>query len=100
MGILLGLGNAQVAQVQAAHHVGKDVVHRLRRDDDWQPEILVILRHADVMEIFGNAIARKSGVQIGRSRKVASTLLVQSAVASQSASNLPYAIGPEIKADA
>jgi hypothetical protein len=53
MRIFLGLGHTQVAHVETAHHVGQDIRHRFRWNHHRQAEILVILRHADIVQIFG-----------------------------------------------
>ena len=52
------------------------------------------------MQILRNAVARNRGVEIGRARKIAATLRIQSAVARQRARDLADAVGAEIETDA
>ena len=64
VGIFFGFGHAQVAEIHLAHHIGENVVHRLRRDDDGQAELFVIASHANVVQILGYAVAWDGGVEI------------------------------------
>ncbi len=54
MGVLFGLGYAEVAEVGLRHEVGEEVIHRFGRDDDGELEVLVVLGHADVVEVGGD----------------------------------------------
>ena len=100
VGVLFGLGDAQVAQIHLAHHVGENVVHRLRRDDHRQREFLVILGHADIFQILGDAVAGDRRVEIIGSLQVPARLLGEPAGAGESTSNLAYAVGAEVEAKA
>ena len=51
---LLSLSHAQVAQLVRGENVGEDVVHRLGQNDERQLVELVVLRHADVVQVLGN----------------------------------------------
>lgn len=55
MGVLLRLGYAEVAKVCLRHEVGEEIIHRLGGDDDGELEVFVVLRHADVVEVGGDA---------------------------------------------
>ena len=100
MRILLGLGHAQVAHAAVGHHVGQDVGQRLRRRNHRQREMLVVLRHADVGEIFGNAVARNLAVQVFSAFQFTAILGSEVAVARQAARDLPGAVGAEVEIDA
>ena len=62
--------------------------------------MFVILRHADVGQIFRHAIARNGLVEFFGAWQIASVLCVQSAVARQSARNLARAVGAKVETDA
>ena len=100
VGVLLGLGDAQVAHVEVGHDVGQDVAERLGRRNDRQGEVLVVLRHADVGQVFGNAIARDDGVEFVGAFEFAAILRGEVAVAGQAAGNLAGAVGAEVEIDA
>ena len=100
MRIFLRLSHAQVAHVQSAHDIRQNVCHGLRRNHHRQVEILVIPGHANVLQILRHAVTRNGCVEIGRARQIAPALLVQSAVAAQSARYLAHTVGAKIKANA
>ena len=99
MRILFGFRDAQIAQAGLTHHVGQNVVDRFRRNHDRKREFLVVLGHADVLQILGDAIAGDGGIEIGGAGQVASPLRIQSAVACQSACDLADAVGAEVETD-
>ncbi len=70
VGVLLGLGDAEVAKVGLGHEVGEEVVHGLRGDDDGEFVLLVVLGHTDVVEVFGGLAAGDLGFKFGRIRQV------------------------------
>src|SRR6266542_3031389 len=96
--VFFGFGHAQVSHFGLGHDVGQNVFQRLRPDDYRQAEVLVVSRHAYVMQILGYSVARNSGFQIFGARQVASTLLVQTAVTCESARDLADAVSAKIKA--
>ena len=98
--VLLGLGHAQVAHVAIGHDIRQDIGQRLRRRNHRQGEMLVILRHADVGQVFGNAAARDVVVEIVGAFQFAAVLRREVAVAGQAARDLPRAIGAEVEVDA
>ena len=100
VGVLLGLGYAQIAQVAVGHHVRQDVGQRFGRRDDRQGKVFVVARHADVGQVFGNAVARDDAVEIFPAFEFAAVLRREVAVARQAAGDLPRAIGAKIKVDA
>ena len=100
MRIFLGFGNAQVAEIALTHHVGQDVGHGFGRNDHRQRKFLVVLRHADVVQILGNPVTGDDGVEIGGSGQIGSPFGVQAAVARERAGDLADAVGAEIEADA
>ena len=53
VGELLGFGYAEVAEIRDCHDVGEQVVHGLGGDDDGELVGLVVLRHADVVDLCG-----------------------------------------------
>ena len=63
-------------------------------------ELLVVLRHADVVQVSGHAVARDGGVEIVGAGQIASALRVQPAVAGQRAGDLADAVGAKVEADA
>ena len=65
VGVLLGLGYAEVAEVGLGHEVGEEVVHRLGGDDDGELEVFVVLGHADVVEVGGDGAEGDFGVEFG-----------------------------------
>ena len=65
-----------------------------------QAEILVVLRHADIAQILGHAIARNRGIQIGRTRQIAAAFVIQSAIAGERARDLANPVRTEVEADA
>ena len=64
VGILLRLGDAEIAEAGLREQVGEQVLHRFRQNDHGQREQLVVLRHADVVQILGNLAARNDVVEI------------------------------------
>ena len=66
--IFLCFSNSKIAHIQTAHHIRQDIRHRLGRNHQRQFEILVILRHADILKIVRHAVARDRSVKILRSR--------------------------------
>ena len=100
VGILLRFGDAEIAHVEVRHYVGEDVGQRLRRQDDRQGELLVVLRHADVGQVFGNAVARDRHIEIVGGFEFTAVLLGEAAVAGESAGDLPGTIGAKIEVDA
>ncbi len=100
MGELLGLGDAEVAELVRAENVGEDVVHRLGRDDQGQLVELVVLGHADVVEVLWDRGARNGLVERLPSFEVAAALLVEAAFAGEDAGDLAGAVGAEVEVDA
>ena len=98
--VLLGLGHPQVPHVQPAHDVGQNVRHRLWRNHDRQAEVLVIPRHADIMQILRHPVARHRGIEILRAGQIAAALFVEPTVTRERPRNLPNTVRAEIEADA
>ena len=63
VGVFFGLGDAEVAEIGVGHDVGEEVIHALRGDDDGELEVLVVLGHADVVEVFGDGVEGDLGVE-------------------------------------
>src|SRR4029077_3484977 len=97
--VLLGFRHAQVAQIVFGHHVGENVFERIRRYNKWQRELLVISRHADVFQVFGDAAAGNDGIERLGVGQIAATLGGKAAFTRQAASDLARAIGTKIKVD-
>ena len=100
VGVLLGLGDAEVAEVRLRHEVGQEVVHAFGRDDDREGEILVVLGHADVVEVRGGFSARDFGVELGGFGEVLAAVSGESGVAGEDAGDLAHAIGAVVEVDA
>src|SRR5947209_14381376 len=98
--VFLGFRDPKIAQIQIAHHIGENIGERLGRDDDWQSKFLVILCHADIMQILRHAFTRNCGVKVICSRQVTTSLRSESAVAGECACNLAHPVGAEVEADA
>ena len=62
--------------------------------------MLVVLRHADVGQVFGHAVARDDAVEFGSAFQFGAILRSEVAVAGQAARDLPRAIGTEVEVDA
>ncbi len=65
VGVFLGLGDAEVAEVGLGHEVGEEVVHGLGGDDDGEPVFLVVLGHAEVVEVAGAGGTGYFGLELG-----------------------------------
>ena len=63
-------------------------------------EVLVVARHADVGQIFGDAVARDDAVEFLPAFQFAAVLRGEVAVAAQAARDLPRAVGAEVEVDA
>src|SRR5208283_3400236 len=63
-------------------------------------KILVVPRHANVLQILRHAIARDGYVEFSCARQIAAAFFVQSAVAAQSARHLAHAVGAKVEANA
>ena len=100
MRIFFGLRDAQIAKIHLSHDIGENVVHRFRRNDHGQTEFFVVLGHANVGEIFRDAVARDGGVEIFGAGKIAPSFGVETTVAGESASDLADAVGAKVEADA
>ena len=102
--VLLGLGDAEVAQTSVGHDVGEEVFHRLGWDDDGKVEVFVVLRHADVVDVFGRLIARNLVLQFGCFGQFVSVVGGDAAgdvaVAGEDAGDLTDPVGAEVEADA
>src|ERR1700694_2521795 len=59
--------------------------------------MLVVLRHADIMQIDGNTVSRNYSVKIIRAGQIAPSLRIEPAIASKRACDLAHAIGAKIK---
>ncbi len=81
------------------HHVGQNIFERIRLHHKRQSELLVILRHANVFQVFGDAAARNGGVERFGVGQVAAALRGEAAFAGQAAGDLPSAVGTEIEVD-
>ena len=99
MRVFLGFRDPKIAQIQIAHHIGENIGERLGRDDDWQSKFLVILCHADIMQILRHAFTPNCGVKVICSRQVTTSLRSDSAVAGECACNLAHPVGAEVEAD-
>src|SRR5258705_13940915 len=64
VGVLFGLGYAEVAEIGLRHEIGEEIVHRLGRDDHGGLEVFVVLGHADVVEVGGDFSGRDGGVEV------------------------------------
>src|SRR5262249_2970655 len=91
---------AKIVQIGRSHDIGKNIVQRLRWDNIWQRELLVILGHAQVMQILRNLAAWNYLIQCLSIGQVATVLLGESTVARQHARDLPSAVGAEVEVDA
>src|SRR5258708_19714594 len=74
--------------------------HRFRRNHDRQTEVLVVPRHADIMQTLGNPVARNSRIKLGRARKIAAAFFIEAAIAGKGACNLTDTVSAEVEADA
>src|SRR5438445_12289375 len=81
------------------HYVGQNIFERIRLYDKGQRELLVILRHADVLQVFGESAARNGAVQRFGIRQVAATLRGETAFPGEAAGDLASAVGAEIEVD-
>src|SRR5262249_4277892 len=63
-------------------------------------EFLVVLCHADVVQIPGSARSRNDRIEVIGSGEIPTCLFVKAAVSCQSARYLAYTIRSEVKADA
>src|SRR5207253_4553414 len=100
MGVLLGFGDAQIAQLHLAHDVGENVIQRLRRNHDRQGELLVVAGHRDVMEVLGDAVAGNRGIEIVSAGQITATVRSPPPVSAQRAGDWGYAGGAEVQTDA
>ena len=66
---------------------------------EGQGELLVILRHADVFQVFGNAAARDGCIQRFSVGQVAAALRGEAAFTGQAAGDLAGAVSAEIEVD-
>ena len=103
VGILLGLCDAEVAEVGLGHDVGEDVVHALCWDDDGELEVLVVLGHADVVEVAGNDVEGDLGVEFDGFGEVVSLaadgVVGEAGVAGEDAGDLTDAVGAVVEVD-
>ncbi len=99
MRVFLGFRHAQVAQLVLRHHIGENIPERVRSHYVRQSELLVILRHACVLEPLGNTLPRYGRIQYLRVGEVTTTLGGQTTLPRQAAGNLAGAVGAEIKVD-
>ena len=83
-----------------ARMFAEDVVHRFRQDDERQLVELVVLRHAQVVQILRNLGARNRLVKGFPAIEIAAALLVESAFAGEHAGDLTGAVGAEVEVDA
>src|SRR3989441_4815183 len=74
--IFFSFRDAEIAEIKLGHYVGKNVLQRLGRNHDGERETLIIASHANVVEIFGSAIARDCGIEIAGAGEISSLLLV------------------------
>ena len=99
VGELLRLGGAQIAQIGGGEHIAQNVLHRLRRADDGQLELLVVLGHAGVVQVLGQLGARNRLVERLPCIQVAAALGVQAALAGEDAGHLAGAVGAEVEVE-
>ena len=103
VGVLLGLGYAQVAEVGLGHEVGEEVVHRLGGNDDGELEVFVVLGHADVVEVGGDEVAGDLGVELGGLGELvalaADGICGKAGVAGEDAGDLADAVGAIVEVD-
>src|SRR6266700_4990624 len=97
---LFGLGYAQVAKVVRGENVGEDVVHRLGRDDEGERVELVVLRHADIVQVLRDLAARDDFIERFPRIEVAAAVLVDAALAGEHAGDLTGAVGAEVEVEA
>ena len=100
MRIFLCLRHAQVAQFEPAHYVRQNVRHCFRWNHHRQVEVLVVPRHANILQVLRHALARDCRIQIRSARQIASALCVQPAVAAQRTRDLAHTIGAKVETDA
>src|SRR5262249_49360315 len=62
-------------------------------------ELLVILRHANILEVLRHAVARDRGIERLGIRKIAAASLSQSALPRQAARDLAGAVSTEVEVD-
>ena len=86
------------------HEVGEEVVHRLGRDDDGELEVLVVLGHADVVEVVGGVGAGDLGFELGGFGEVVAAgggeAAGEAGVAGEDAGDLADAVGAVVEVDA
>src|SRR5207302_68229 len=70
-----------------------------RRDHDRQRKVLVISRHADVVQVLGNPVTGDRGIKLSRAGEIGAALRIESAITCQRTGDLPHAVGTEIEAD-
>ncbi len=105
VGVLLGLGDAKVAQVGIGHDVREEIVHRLRRNNHRDGEVLVVLRHAHVVNVRKEPRREESRDRVrwlwaDRGRRSRRQAAGNVAVAGKHTCNLANAVGAIVEADA
>src|SRR6185312_12549225 len=71
----------------------------IRLDDERERELLVVVRHADVFQIFGHAAAGNGCIQSLGVRQIAAALGSQPAFSRQTACDLSRPVGAKIEID-
>ena len=103
VGVLLGLGDAEVAEVGLRHEVGEEVVHRFGGDDDGEFEVFVVLGHADVVKVGGDGGQGYLGVEFGGFGEMealaADGIVGETGAAGEDAGDLANAVGAVVEVD-
>ncbi len=99
VGVLFGLGDAEVAEVVDSHDVGEEVVHALGRDYHGELELGVVLGHGGEEKVFGDGDGGDFEVELGGFGEAAALVGGEAAVAGEDAGDLSDAVGAVVEAD-
>ena len=99
VGVLFGLGYAEVAEVGCGHDVGEEVVHALGWDDHGEGELGVVLRHHHVVEIGGDGVEGDLVVEFGGLGEVDASVGGEAGAAREDSGDLADSIGPVVETD-
>ncbi len=102
--VLLSLGGrAGCAGWPGAMRFGEQIVHRLGWDDDGELEVLVVLGHADVVQVFGDEVQRDGCIEFERAGELvalaADGVVGEAGVAGEDAGDLADAVGAVVEVD-
>ena len=74
--VFFRLRHTKIAEIQVAHHISQNIRERLRWYDDRQRKLLVVLRHADVVQVLRYTITRNCRIEVLSPRQITASLRI------------------------